>query len=96
MYRRHWHALRDRVNVMRDVFKIQANYLQAFYSKKKKGQTNKKNPKILARIINIRPEIRERVLLLYMTRMKFYYTVKTLKWFLLHRSDDYSLEQVRS
>ena len=27
--------------------------------------------------------------MLYMTRMKFYYTVKTLKWFLLYRSDSY-------
>jgi len=26
--------------------------------------------------------------------MKFYYTVKTLKWFLLYRSDQYSLEEV--
>ena len=28
--------------------------------------------------------------MLYMTRMKFYYTVKTLKWFLLYRSDQYN------
>lgn len=33
--------------------------------------------------------------MLYMTRMKFYYTVKTLKWFLLYRSDSYDeVEQV--
>jgi hypothetical protein len=94
MYRRHLQALRGRSDAMRIVFQDQSNYLQSFYIKKKKGVTIKKHSKILARIININEEIKERVLLLFMTRMKFYYTVKTLKWFLLYRSDQYSLEEV--
>jgi hypothetical protein len=85
MYRRHLQALRGRSDAMRIVFQDQSNYLQSFYIKKKKGVTIKKHSKILARIINM---------LLFMTRMKFYYTVKTLKWFLLYRSDQYSLEEV--
>lgn len=43
MYRRHLNALKGRVDAMRIVFQNQANYLQAFYSKKKKGVTIKKH-----------------------------------------------------
>ena len=42
---------------------------------------------MVAKLSMIPAEIKERVLLLYMARMKFYYTVKTLKWFVLNRSD---------
>jgi len=94
MYRRHLNSLIGRSDAMSIVFQDQANYLQSFYSKKKKGVTIKKHQKILAKIINIDEKIRDRVLLLYMTRMKFFYTVKTLKWFLLYRSEQYSIEDV--
>ena len=49
---------------------------------------------MIVKLNTIKPEIKERVLLLYLNRMKFYFTIKTLKWFLLFRSDDYDLEDV--
>lgn len=47
--------------------------------------------------INYIPEpIKNRVLMLYMARMKFFYTMKTLKWFLTYRYDqDADEEKVR-
>ena len=51
---------------------------------------------MIVKLNTIKPEIKERVLLLYLNRMKFYFTIKTLKWFLLFRSDDYDLEDVSS
>ena len=50
---------------------------------------------MVVKLSNINKGIKQRVLMLYMARMKFYYTVKTLKWFLLFRSDSYDeVEQV--
>lgn len=51
---------------------------------------------MIVKLNTIKPEIKERVLLLYLNRMKFYFTIKTLKWFLLFRSDDYDLEDIQN
>ena len=94
MYKRHIEALYDRVYCLSKVFDDEIGYLVAFYQKKKKGANQKKNNKMIVKLNTIKPEIKERVLLLYLNRMKFYFTIKTLKWFLLFRSDDYDLEDV--
>lgn len=94
MYKRHIEALYDRVYCLSKIFDDEIGYLVAFYQKKKKGANVKKNNKMIVKLNTIKPEIKERVLLLYLNRMKFYYTIKTLKWFLLFRSDDYDLEDV--
>ena len=87
MYRKHIAALEGRASVLSHVFETEIGYLVKHYSKKKKGAPVKKNLRIVARLSAIKPEVKQRVLSLYMARMKFYYTVKTLKWFLLYRSD---------
>ena len=43
----------------------------------------------MAKLNNISEPVKIRVLKLYLVRMKLYYTVKMLKWFLLNRSDNY-------
>ena len=96
MYRRHIDALKGRADVMSQVFESEIGYLVKFYSKRKKGSgPNKKHQRMVVKLSNIDKNIKQRVLMLYMARMKFYYTVKTLKWFLLYRSDSYDeVEQV--
>jgi len=74
---------------MSEVFDNEIGYLVKYYSKKKKGAPNKKHQRLVVRLNTIDKQIKNRVLMLYMARMKFYYTVKTLKWFLLFRSDQY-------
>ena len=55
----------------------------------------KRNVRIVRQLGAIKPEIKLKVLQLYMARMKFYYIVKTLKWFLLYRQDNYeTLEDI--
>jgi len=74
---------------MTKVFDNEIAYLIKFYSKKRKGISSKKHTKMVTKLNNISRPVKKRVLMLYMARMKFYYTVKTLKWFLLYRSDQY-------
>lgn len=73
---------------MSQIFDREIGTLNTYFTnnKKKKGST-KKYSHILKRLSQIHPEIKRRVLQLYMCRMKFQYTVKTLKWFLLYRAD---------
>jgi len=56
---------------MDQVFENEIGYLIKFYSKKKKGVAIKKNQRIVARLSTIKPEIKQKVLWLYMNRMKF-------------------------
>ena len=94
MYRAHIQALESRTRVMYDVFDTEIGYLVKYFSKKRKGGLDKKHKRLVVKLNCIDRAIKERVLLLYMNRMKFYYTVKTLKWFLLYRSEQYSIEDV--
>ena len=91
MYRRHLEALDSRANVMSELFDKEIGYLNKYYSDSKKGTLKERARKkqTLRDLSNINPVIKQRVLQLYMARMKFYYTIKTLKWFLLYRSDQY-------
>ena len=91
MYRRHLEALDSRANVMSELFDKEIGYLNKYYSDSKKGTLKERARKkqTLRELSNINPQIKQRVLQLYMARMKFYYTIKTLKWFLLFRSDQY-------
>ena len=75
---------------MEGLFKQQQNTLQAYYSKKKGAH----NSKFLAKIIGIPDSMKQRILQMYMLRMKFFFTLKTLKWFLMHRSENYTSEQM--
>ena len=78
LYRKHLEGLVVRSDAMANkCFQDAANQLQAFFSKKKKNDNagNKKRQKILTKIININPFVKDRILLLYMTRMKFSFTV---------------------
>ena len=74
---------------MSQIFDREIGTLNTYFTnnKKKKGVSAKKYQNILKRLSQIQPEIKRRVLQLYMCRMKFQYTVKTLKWFLLYRAD---------
>ena len=95
MYRRHISALYDRVYCLSKIFDNEIGYLLAYYAKKKKGANAAKSKKLVVKLSSIKAEVKERVLLLYLNRMKFYFTVKTLKWFLLYRSESYDgLEDV--
>ena len=82
-------SLHSRAVVMEQVFDEEIPFLSKFYQKRRKGVPMKKNNRINQRLNNIKPNIKQRVLCLYMNRMKFAYTVKILKWFLLNRSDSY-------
>ena len=90
MYKSVIESLHSRACIMEYIFENEISHLTKFYAKRRKGVPFKKHNRILNRLANIKPMIKLRVLSLYMTRMKFYYTVKTLKWFLLHRSDQYN------
>lgn len=57
--------------------------------KKKKGANTKKIKKKMIKLRKIRPEIKERVILLYLNRMKVYYSVKIRQWMLLNRHEQY-------
>ena len=87
MYKAVIESLYFRAQAMEQVFDSEISHLTKFYSKRKKGVPMKKHNRIFHRLNNIKPMIKQRVLCLYMNRMKFQFTVKTLKWFLLHRSD---------
>ena len=56
---------------MNEVFDNEISYLVKFYSKKRKGGIPKKHSRIIAKLSNIKPEIKRKVLWLYMNRMKF-------------------------
>ena len=84
LYRTHISALKGRAEVMDQVFEREIGYLVKQYSKKKKGVVNKKHMRIVAKLGCIDKAVKNRVLCLYMNRMKFYYTIKTLKWFILY------------
>ena len=73
MYREHLVALRLRAAAMSDVFDREIGYLVSYFtnSKKKKGAQTKKIQRIVTRLSSIQPEIKQRVLKLYMCRMKF-------------------------
>jgi len=95
MYRSHVRALENRAGVLSEVFDYEIGYLVKFFGKKRKGPGNKKNNRLVVKLNSISKAVKRRVLELYMSRMKFYFTVKTLKWFLLFRSDNYEeLEEV--
>ena len=96
LFRKHTYALNARVKGLHHIFDSEISYLIKYYSKKRKGAPVKKNNKIVVRLSSIKKEIKERILRLYLNRMKFYYTVKTLKWFLLYQTDkqEYEIEQV--
>ncbi len=95
LYKAHIKALQGRAEVMDQVFEREIGYLVKQYSKKKKGVVNKKHMRIVGKLGCINKSVKNRVLCLYMNRMKFYYTIKTLKWFILYQSDSYpDLEKV--
>ena len=74
---------------MEEVFDREVQYLSKQFMKKKKGNNNKKQLRVVAKLGNIRSEMKNRVLCLYMNRMKFYYAIKTLRWYILYQSDTY-------
>ena len=92
MYRFHIYALQQRASVMTELFETEIGALVSHYSKKKKGAPVKKNKNIVVRLNSINADIKKRVLSLYLCRMKFYFTVKTIKWFLIYRHDNYTDE----
>ena len=85
MYKKHIGALLGRSLVLSTVFDTEIGYLTKFFARKRKGVSMKRNIRIVRQLGAIKPEIKLKVLQLYMARMKFYYIVKTLKWFLLYR-----------
>ena len=100
MYRRHIKALEYRCVVMSELFEDEVynlvkNIQKQSKQKKVKGvepkKTNK-SAKLVIRLLGIPKAMKNRVLCLYMARMKFFYTVKTLKWFMTYRSYTYADE----
>ena len=87
MYKKHIGALLGRSMVLSTVFDTEIGVLTKFFARKRKGVSMKRNIRIVRQLGSIKPEIKLKVLQLYMARMKFYYIVKTLKWFLLYRQD---------
>ena len=73
MYKEHIVALRFRAAAMSDIFDREIGYLVSYFTngKKKKGAPAKKFQRIVTRLSSIQPEIKHRVLQLYMCRMKF-------------------------
>ena len=72
--------LQRREDVIKDIiWERESAYLYKFLSKKRKGEVkSKKLTKLLPKILNIPEPIIKRILFVYMTRQKFYYTIRFL------------------
>ena len=85
-----------RESVLRDVvWEREIGFLTRIFQKKKKGEkVSKKQTKICAKMLVIPKDVKERILFLYMTRQKFYYTVRFLQWLINYRGEGYEVEQL--
>ena len=85
--------LQRREDVIKDcIWERESAYLYKFLSKKKKGEVkSKKLTKVLPKILKIPEAIIKRILFVYMTRQKFYYTIRFLQWLITYRGEGYEL-----
>lgn len=67
--------------------------LVAHFIKTKTRNNVKKNNLLIIKLNSIKTEIKERVLLLYFNRMKFFYNLKSLKWSLLRLEEQSATPQ---
>ena len=77
------------------VWARECDFLSRFFAKKKKGEKqSKKVAKLVGKVTAISKAIRDRILFIYMTRQKFYYTIRFLQWLINYRGEGYELDQL--
>ena len=87
-YRKHHEALHTRTNCLStDVWQVESAALQSYFIKRKKQFPSA--DKIVRKISFIKPEVKERVIQLYMARQNFMHTVRFLRWLLVNREDNF-------
>ena len=95
-FRRRQITLQSRESAISDVvWEREIGYLTRIFQKKKKGEkVSKKQQKIIQKMVVIPKDIKERILFLYMTRQKFYFTIRFLQWLINYRGEGYEVEQL--
>ena len=89
--------MKNREDVIKNVvWARETGFLNKILQKKKKSdKTSKKVLKLITKINTIQQPIIDRVLFLYMSRQKFYYTIRFLQWLVNVRGDGYEIEQLQ-
>jgi len=90
-YRNHLNAKYNQLYWLSIAFEIERDYLKEELLKKKRDpKQTKKHKKLADKLDRIKPEFKEMALNLFSNRMRLYYSVHMLNWFLSKRPHLYT------